>query len=306
MATDRSHTSGRFSLDINGDNAGYLKSFSGFDYTMDVIKHDLGPENFQIKNVGNLKYTPAKFQIGMGMGAEMYTWIRAAYDKDFQTKSGQFTAADFNYKAQSSIDFKEALITSVTIPKLTGDSKESGYFTIQVETEQVRHLKGNNQDIRGKLGVKQKAWTLANYRFVMGDLPTRHTSAIEAMELKCAIVEDRNGEFREYTKHPAAVTVPDVTFEISAKDKEFDAWRQKAEDWFVAGNCEAVHELQGAIEFLDPTLTKVLGSIELKNCGFAKFEMPESKANAESIKRFKVTMYCEQQVFKLDYTDPAK
>lgn len=303
MANERSASGGRFVLDINGEMAGIIKSFSGFDYQKDAIVHDLGGDIGQMKSVGNLKYTPAKFQVGMGMGKELYQWIKSAFDKNVQTKSGTFTAGDFNYKATSAIDFQDALITSVVVPALDATSKEQGYLTVSADAERVRHLKGNGADIRGKIGVKQKAWTLSNFRFTMGDLPTARTSKIESIELKCAVIEDRIGSNREPTKHAAKVTIPDITFEISAAD--LDPWAKKAEDWFVAGNCEAAHEMQGSIEFLDPTLTKVIGSIELKNCGLLGFVMPESKANAESVKRFQVKCYVEGMVFEQPYTDAA-
>ncbi len=304
MANERSASGGRFILDINGERAGIIKSFQGFDYQMEAIVHDLGAEIGQMKSVGNLKYTPCKFQTGLGIGRELYEWIKSAFDKNVQTKSGTFTAGDFNYKATSSIDFQDALITSVVIPALDATSKEQGYLTVSCEAERVRHMKGNGADIRGAVGVKQKAWTLANFRFTMGDLPTGRTSKIESIELKCAVIEDRIGSNREPTKHAAKVTIPDLTFEISAAD--MPKWAEKAEDWFVRGNCEAAHELQGSIEFLDPTLGKTIGSIELKNCGFLSFELPESKANAETVKRFKVKMYVEGMVFDAGYTDPAK
>src|SRR5438876_505819 len=123
MGDQRTYTAGRFCCDIDGDNVGFLKKFSGLHMEGDIVANDLGPDNTQKKHMANMKWTPAKATIGIGMGKSMYDWIQAAFDKGYITKNGAFTSADFNYKAMSRMDFMNALITSVTVPKLSGDSK---------------------------------------------------------------------------------------------------------------------------------------------------------------------------------------
>jgi len=91
---DRSYVAGRFTLDIDGYNVGYLKKFSGLSLEADIATHDLGPSQYQTKNVSNIKWTPAKATIGVGMGKGMYDWIHAAFSKNAMYKTGSFTAAD--------------------------------------------------------------------------------------------------------------------------------------------------------------------------------------------------------------------
>src|SRR5256885_15330958 len=124
-ASDRSHTAGRFMLDIDGYNVGFLKKFSGLAMEADIVQNDLGPDNVQKKHVANIKWTDGKATIGIGMGKGMYDWNKAAFDKGYVTKNGTFTSADFNYKAQSSLTFQNGLITEVTVPKLDGSSKDA-------------------------------------------------------------------------------------------------------------------------------------------------------------------------------------
>jgi hypothetical protein len=69
MADQRTYTGGRFALDINGENAGYLKKFSGLAMEADIVANDLGPDNVQKKHVANIKPTPGKIVIGVGMGS---------------------------------------------------------------------------------------------------------------------------------------------------------------------------------------------------------------------------------------------
>ncbi|CAN5257127.1 hypothetical protein BH11MYX1_BH11MYX1_31570 [soil metagenome] len=301
MADQRSHTAGRFSLDVDGYNVGFLKKFSGMAMEADIVANDLGPDNVQKKHVSNIKWTPGKATVGIGMGKGMYDWIQAAFDKGYLTKNGAFTSADFNYKAKSRLDFMNALITSVTVPKLDGASKDAAYFDIEFEAEQVRWSKGGDEDIRGKIGPKQKAWLCSNFRVEIGGLPCSRVATVDSFTWKCSVSADQIGIFREPTKHPAKVTVPEIKLTISHADH--DAWAQAAKKWFVDGHHLEQDEMTGRIVFLDPNMSDELGEIELQNVGFKKFSDEDSEANSEKIKRFSVELYVEKMKFKLNQYD---
>jgi hypothetical protein len=299
--TQRTYTAGRFVLDIDGYNVGFLKKFEGLNMEADIVANDLGPDNMQKKHVSNIKWTPGKATVGIGMGKGMYEWIKAAFDKGYVTKNGTFTAADFDYKAQSQLTFFNALITGVTVPKLDGASKDAAYFDVEFDAEQVRWAKGGGEVIKGKIGPKQKAWLCSNFRVTMGSLPCNRIATVDSFTWKCAVASDQIGTFREATKHPAKVTTPDLKFSISKADHQ--AWADAARKWFVDGNHLEADEMNGLIEFLGPDMKTVLGSIELLGCGFKKFGQDSMEANSEKIARFNVEMYCEGMKFNLTETD---
>ena len=301
MADQRSHTAGRFSLDVDGYNVGFLKKFSGMAMEADIVANDLGPDNVQKKHVSNIKWTPGKATVGIGMGKGMYDWIQAAFDKGYLTKNGAFTSADFNYKAMSRLDFMNALITSVTVPKLDGASKDAAYFDVEFEAEQVRWSKGGGEDIRGKIGPKQKAWLCSNFRVEIGGLPCSRVATVDSFTWKCSVSADQIGIFREPTKHPAKVTVPEIKLTISSADH--DAWAQAAKRWFIDGHHLESDEMHGRIVFLDPNMSDELGEVELQNVGFKKFSDEDNEANSEKIKRFAVELYVEKMKFKLNSYD---
>jgi len=304
MAADaRSHTSGRFALDIDGFNVGFLKKFSGMSMEADIVSNDLGPDNIQKKHVSNIKWTPGKASLGIGMGKGMYDWIKAAFDKNFLTKTGTLTAADFNYKAQSTMTFTGGLVTSVTVPKLDGSSKDAAYFDIEWEAETVRWAKGGGEDIRGKIGPKQKAWLCSNFHVEIGKLPTNRVASVDSFTWKCSVVSDQVGIFREPTKHPAKVTVPEIKLSISSAD--LDPWAQAAKKWFVDGFHTEDQEMGGAISFLNPMMDqkKPIGQVVLSQVGFKKFSEDDAEANSEKIKRFNVELYVEQMSFAINEFD---
>jgi hypothetical protein len=290
-------------LEIGDWNVGFLKKFSGLAMEADVVSNDLGPDNVQKKHVSNIKWTPGKATCGIGMGKGMYEWIKQSFDKAYAPKSGRFVSADFNYKAQSELTFQNALITSVTVPKLDGSSKDAAYFDIEFDPEQVRWAAGDGSDIRSKVGAVQKAWLCSNFKVKIGDLPCTRVASVDSFTWKCSVASDQVGVFREPTKHPAKVTVPDLKLSISMADH--DAWAKAAKSWFVDGNHLENNEMNGEILFLGPQMDdkKPLGSIQLHNIGFKKFSKDDFEANSEKIARFSVELYVEKMEFKIEQYD---
>jgi hypothetical protein len=62
----------------------------------------------------------------------------------------------------------------------------------------------------------------------------------------------------------------------------------------IKGNAGENNEKAGTLEFFDPTLKSTLFTIYFHHLGIFGFTPEKSEANAETIKRVKVEMYCEQ------------
>jgi len=297
----RSYTAGRFALDVAGYNVGFLKKFSGMAMEADIVANDLGPDNIQKKHVSKIKWTPGKATVGIGMGKGMYDWIKQSFDKAYEPKNGRLVSGNFNYKAESALDFEDALITEVVVPKLDGSSKDAAYFDVAFEAERVRWSKAGGEDIRAKIGPKQKAWLCSNFRVELGNLPCSRIASVDSFTWKCAIASDEIGIFREPTKHPAKVMVPDLKFNISMADHQ--PWANAAKKWFVDGHHLESDEMDGRIVFLGPDMREELGSIDLMNVGFKKFSNDDKEANSEKIARFTVELYVEQMLFTINEYD---
>ena len=301
MADKRSHTNGRFYLEVGKQRVQYLKKFDGLSMEADITANDLGPDNFQAKHVSNIKWTPGKATVGAGMGKGMYDWIKASFKKGQFPQDGTLVAADFDSKAQTHQDFYGAIITSVGFPKLDGASKDAIYLDVEFDPERVEWKPGDQSVISATGGSKQKAWLCSNFSFKMGDLPCARVATVDAMTWKCAVVQDQIGIHREPTKHAAKVVTPDIKISVSMAD--FDPWAKAAKKWFIDGEHLAGNEMQGAITLLGPDMKKVVGTIELHNCGFKKMSMDPHEANGEKIARFNVEFYCEGMDLGMEYTD---
>jgi hypothetical protein len=298
MANARSYTAGRFALmlDQSGANAGYVKSVTGGNIKGEVAVHQLGPDNVQKKHLATITHEPFTVEVGMGMSEEFYRWIQASFDKGHVTKSGEMVAANFDYEAQSARTFTEAFISEVTIPALDGSSKEPAYMTVKFDPEKIRYEKRSGEKLKGNLASAQKKWLCSNWRFELGSLPTSRVAKIDSFTWKQAVIKDEVGQFREPTKHPAKVEVPNLKITVSMADVE--QWRQWHQTFVIEGNCAESDELEGSITFLGPDLKEELAEIQLFNVGIISLQQAKQEANKEEVARFEVELYCEKMLFQ--------
>jgi hypothetical protein len=196
-------------------------------------------------------------------------------------------------RAQSVLSFANALLTRVSFPALDVASKDPAALIVEFTPAQVRLAKGDGSDIRAKVPAP-KSWLCSGFRIEIGALPCQHVRRVEAFTWTCAIAADQVGIFREPTKHPAKVTVPDLTLTIDTADRQ--AWSDAAASWFVAGNHLEGNELAGALTLLAPDKTPI-ARIGLSNVGFKTFET--LSALGATPDRFVVSLYVEAMSFDL-------
>ena len=297
----RSFTAGRFALDVDGMVAGFVKSVSGGIIKGEVAVHQLGPDNIQKKHLATISYDPFTVEVGMGMSKMFYEWIRASFDKGYVTKSGEMIAADFDCCAQTSRVFYDAYISEVTLPALDGGSKEPAYMTVKMDPEKIRYEKRSGEKIQGNIGSAQKKWLASNWRFELGALPCSRVAKIDSFTWKQSVVKDEVGMFREPTKHPAKVEVPNLKLTISMADCE--PWRQFHQSFVIDGHCAEENELTGSITFLGPDLKEELAEIFLDHVGIISLQQAKQEANKEDIARFEVELYVEQMRFEYKVAD---
>ncbi len=303
-ANEPTYSGNNFVLDVNGYSVTYLKSAGGMAMKAEIANNPGGPDNIVKKHVANIGWEAGNCKVGLGMGSEMYKWIKASFDKGFIAKSGSLTAADANFKAKSRLDFIDAYITEVGMPALDGAAKESCYIDVKWQPTQVKWSPGDNKDIRAKIGPIQKNWLACNFELEFGGLPCKRVSKIDAFVWKQKLVQDQIGTTKEPVWVPASVEVPELKFTISMGD--YDDWAKAAYSWFIGGNHEEKHEMNGRIRFLAPNLKDELGDIELIQCGFSKFEQGGADAGTEKVANFTATVYVEQMKFNIKKYDAGQ
>jgi hypothetical protein len=272
LPAPRSYSAGLFLLSLDGEAA--------------VLKD---------VDVGTIKGEVVTINIGVSMGKGLYEWIKASLDETHLRKNGYVVAADYNYKAKSYRRFRDALITEITIPALDGSSKDTSFFTIKFAPEEISYQAGDDADIKGVANTKQKTWLTSNFRLRLGDLPCGRVSKIDSFTIKQHIRQDAVGSQRISTKEPTGFEIPNLKVTFSASDVK--PWATFFDD-FVKGQGA---ELSGAIEFLDPSLKEVLGSVDLFQVGIRSLAEDKGEANKDSIKRATAELYVKRLMLNLAY-----
>jgi phage tail-like protein len=251
MGDMRSYSAGNFALSLDGQ-AAIIKDMDGGNIKGEVVTINMGPEQFALKHISTVKFEPFTINIGMSMGKGLYDWIKASLDKDHIRKNGFVVAADYKYKAQSYRHFRDALITEVTVPALDASGKDSAYFTIKFDAEEITYQAGDDADISGIVNTKQKKWLNSNFRLRLGDLPCTRVSKIDSFTIKQGITQDDVGEQRVSCKEPTKLEFPNLKITFSASD--IKPWATWFDEFVIKGINGQEKELSGAIEFLDPSL----------------------------------------------------
>src|SRR5687767_14588979 len=91
----RVYASGRFALELDGINAGWLQSADGGHATADVVNERMGPDRIIRKHLAGVKYEDFTIECGVGMSKAFYTWMKDSLDRRYTRKSGAIVAANY-------------------------------------------------------------------------------------------------------------------------------------------------------------------------------------------------------------------
>src|SRR5947207_7151585 len=97
----RGYTAGKFAIDVDGVNAGWVSSVEGGHATSDVIVEKVGVDHIQHKHIGGVKYEDVSISCGTGMSKAFYEWLKASFDRKTVRKNGAIISCDYNYKEVS-------------------------------------------------------------------------------------------------------------------------------------------------------------------------------------------------------------
>lgn len=292
----RAYASGRFAFELDGVLLDLVKSAEGGFARADVVQEKLGPSQFPKKHLANLKYADIVMQCDPSLPEPLLNWITASLAMTYARKNGAIITADVDMKERSRLEFFNALISELTIPACDAATKDPGTLTLKLSPEYTRPVAGKGSVLPASLGgaKQQKAWLPGNFRLQIQGLETACTriNKIEALTIKQRITENTVGELRDYQKEPASLEFPNLV--ITLPETDAGPFYQWFDDFVVKGNAGDDKERPGFLELLSPDMKTVLLRVNFSHLGIFSFSPMRREANADSIARVKVEMYCEQ------------
>jgi hypothetical protein len=291
MADTYSYSAGHFEFQLDGHpTTAYLKSVEGGFAKVALLSEPIGPHNQQVKHSSVATIDPFSLEFGISGANDVLEWIKKSWDKKYSRKNGQITHADFNLNSTFEHQFREALITETTFPTLDGASKEAAYMKIKVQPEVILTQKASGAKVGGNFGVKQKLWMTSGFRLNLeGHSDTHFVNKIESFTIKQTIKPLHVGSQRFPTYEPTKLEFPNLVCTIAAGHAE------GLHKWYLecvhGGKADNKAQTTGSLEFLNPARDKVIFSIKLDQVGLMSWQVQQSTANAEQIKRVKFELY---------------
>jgi hypothetical protein len=271
----QSHPAGHFLLSLGSTHV-RLEKAAGGSIRGEVAIFRTGSESLPVKRISAVRYEPFRLAVGMGMGQPLYDWIKAALGGAPVAKNGSVALASSAGKAEAYRHFRDALIQEVGFPALDGSSKETAYFTVALAPEHITHAAGDGAKLTATVTLKQKRWLASNFRFRLTGLENacKRVATVDAFTIKQTLVEVTDGASGIRTKRPTTLEIPNLRITFYAADVK--PWQDWFDDFVVKGNAGPGNEKNGAIEFLDPSLKVILGTLDLARCGIFALDFAPS------------------------------
>lgn len=303
----RTYASNRFAVELDGVLLDLVKSVEGGFARADVVQEKLSASQFPKKHLANLKYSDIVLQCDPALPAPLMNWIAASLAMTYARKNGAIVTADFDMKERSRLEFFNALISELTIPACDAGSKDAGQLILKLAPEYTRPVAGKGTVLPASLATakQQKAWSPGNFRLQIQGLEAACTrvNKIEALTIKQKITENAVGDMRDYQREPASLEFPNLV--ITLPEADAGPFFQWFDDFVIKGNAGDDKERAGFLELLSPDLKTVMLRINFSHLGIFSFSPLRQEANADSIARVKVEMYCEQITMGIAVTAQA-
>jgi len=296
MARVRGLAAGRFALELDGAQAGWLTSVSGGDAEGEVVHEPVGPDAVVRKHLGSVRYTDIELAAGAGMEKAFFDWVAATLTQRFTRKDGTVVSVDSASKEVARLSFFNAIVREITFPALDAASKEAAQLTVRVSPEFARRSKGSGAKVTApSAGKRQKTWLPSNFRLKIDSVDCKNVSKIQAITVEQKAEQSQVGEMRDAEKDPAHAEIGDLVVTVAeSHSADFVGWH---DDFVIKGNNGAGAEKTGTLEFLAPDLKEVLFTLEFKGLGIFKLEREAPAGTGETIRMLRASIYCEELVF---------
>jgi len=292
----RSYAAGTFALTLEGSAAGLLRSVGGGGASAQVIAEKAAGSLVK-KHLGSIEYEDFAAQSGLGLHKALHAWIAETLEGKPSRRSGSVETIDTAGTVRSVREFTNALISEIGFPALDASSKDPASITVKWTPELTRTAKGRGKASKLPADAKQKQWLVSNFRLTLGDLPTDRVAKIDAFAIRQTVAAAAVGEIRDYQKEPGVIEIPNLR--VAFAEVDLPAWQDWFEDFAIRGNSGDDRELSGKIGFLNPSLAKEIGSIELQNVGIYRLAPDPAPTGPTAVRRWVAELYVERMAIAL-------
>lgn len=204
-----------------------LRSVDGGGVKAEVVNYQMGENGDIWRQLGKPKYDDIKLSLGIADAGPFWTWIVQFLAGTHNRYNGAIIAADVFYKERARREFTDALLAEVGIGKWDANDKNQANVSITMAPEKVTFKPGNPDggakvDARASSEDAQKQVAACNFRFSVDGFEDacKRTNKVDAISLKCKIIEYHHGTRIEAGKMPGKIELGNLVFYVPEADAE--------------------------------------------------------------------------------------
>jgi hypothetical protein len=281
---------GPIGLELEGSFAGWVDSFQGGDWAVEVITDPPGTTlGVRKKHVANFGVSDIVLTVGHWMSSAFYQWLQETLARGAPRRSGAILTFDNFLRPIGRLEFGYALLKEVGFPALDAASREPAHFTVRIAPEQVRRVAATAA-APGLSSKGRSHWLVSNFRVAVDAVDTSSVSAIDALTVAQTLTTDFRGNVVV-----EAVTEPDLAITQPGAGT-FGPW---VDDFLVQGNRLDSNEKSGSLTLLAPNLKDTLFTLSFSHLGVAGYG-PNAPEQAGAPMATRTQLYTEDLQF--DFT----
>jgi tail tube protein gp19 len=280
------YSAGHYTLELDGAPAGLLQNVEGGDMKAEVHSGGTGGP-YANKRIGQLEFSPFRFQVGADMAPSFYDWITASWDAKVPRRHGAVLMVDASSQVTERREFRDAVLTETSFPAFDTSSKDPAYISVRMEPEQIRTSKGSGSVPAAP--KTQRPWTVNSFRLDIAGLDCSRVQKIEPFTVKQAVKNVSLGDQRVPTKEATLLTFSDVV--VTLPNAAADTWQAWTKSFLVDGKNDDSQEKIGDLILLGPDAKAEIARIHLFGLGIKSLAR-QTAANQPGV--LVATMYCER------------
>ncbi len=249
-------------LELDGRDAGALRSAQPASVQVDMVAHDVG-RGMVVRRGVQVTLGEMAAEAALPEPGPLLDWLQAALAGDLVLRDGAVLVGDQNRKLQRRIGFRGAHLSGLALTPLDArEARQPVQLALRWLVEAVDDQAGTGA-IKATLTSRRKALLASNFR--IGGLPFDASAVlrVELPELQIDWSTSRVGELREPMREgrrrfgAAAVTIG------ARQAAAARAWVHKQ---VADGSIDEAEGLALQVDLLDAAMKKVLATVALSGC----------------------------------------
>jgi hypothetical protein len=209
MATDHSYVGGRYLLELDNVEVGFVQTVAGGSASAEVITEGAPVRG---KHVGKPKYDDIVLTVGLPLPKRLSDWIASAWKGgQIRPKNGVVHILDYDLNERARRKFSRATLVSTTMPACDVTSREPGAVTVCIRPESVADAKPAVRNVPRPQKVPR--FVSSNFRF---EIEGHEAGYVEKID-EFTIQHPQAGSLSGPSKAPAEV--PNLRVQIASSDQ---------------------------------------------------------------------------------------